>query len=309
MTSIEQDRVAAALGQSFAIEPVAAPSPRQVMRRRALTHPGFLFGSFILILTIFVAIFAPLLTSYDPYAQELAQRLHPPAWAAKGSWAHILGTDGLGRDYLARLMFGARISLMVGFGAATIAGFIGTSLGLIGGYFGGKIDAVVMYIVNVKLALPGILVALSLIAMLGGSVTVVVLVLGFLFWDRFVVVTRTVTQQIRINDYVTAAEAVGASRTRIIVGEILPNVLNHIIVIASLEMAVAVLVEAALSFLGLGIRPPTPSWGLMISEGRNFMFFQPYLVYVPGCAILVLVIGINMFGDGIRDITAPEGRN
>ena len=147
-----------------------------------------------------------------------------------------------------------------------------------------------MYFVNVKLALPGILVALSLIAVFGGSVRGRDLVLGVLFWDRFVVVTRSVTQQIRVNDYVTAAEAVGASRLRIILGEILPNVLNHIIVIASLEMAVAILVEAALSFLGLGIRPPTPSWGLMISEGRNFMFFQPYLVAIPGIAILVLVI-------------------
>jgi peptide/nickel transport system permease protein len=230
-------------------------------------------------------------------------------WTAKGSWDHLLGTDGLGRDYLTRLMYGARISLTVGFGAAAIAGSIGTSLGLIGGYFGGKVDAVVMYIVNVKLALPGILVALSLISVFGGSVAMVVVVLGVLFWDRFVVVTRTVTQQIRVNDYVTAAEALGASRLRIIAGEILPNVLNQIIVIASLEMAVAILVEAALSFLGLGIRPPTPSWGLMISEGRNFMFFQPYLVSIPGIAILVLVIGINMLGDGIRDITAPEGRN
>jgi peptide/nickel transport system permease protein len=206
-------------------------------------------------------------------------------------------------------MYGARISLTVGFGAAAIAGFIGGSLGLIGGYFGGRVDAVVMYLVNVKLAMPGVLVALSLISVFGGSVTVVVAVLGFLFWDRFAVVTRSVTQQIRVNDYVTAAEAVGASRARIILGEILPNVMNHIIVIASLEMASAILVEAALSFLGLGIRPPTPSWGLMISEGRNFMFFQPYLVAIPGAAIFILVIAINMLGDGIRDITAPEGRN
>ncbi|HXQ54152.1 MAG TPA: ABC transporter permease [Stellaceae bacterium] len=309
MTSIETIRLDAALGRDSAVAELQSPSPRIVMRRRALTHPGFLFGCAILLLTILVAIFAPLLTSYDPFGQDLPHRLTPPVWSPKGSWAHILGTDGLGRDYLTRLMYGSRISLTVGFGAAAIAGFIGTSLGLIGGYFGGRIDAIVMYFVNVKLALPGILVALSLISVFGGSVAVVVVVLGVLFWDRFVVVTRTVTQQVRVNDYVTAAEAVGASRLRIILGEILPNVLNQIIVIASLEMAVAILVEAALSFLGLGIRPPTPSWGLMISEGRNFMFFQPYLVTIPGVAILVLVIAINMLGDGIRDITAPEGRN
>ena len=308
MTTVETDRLSHPIGRDSAAD-LQSPSPRRVMRRRALTHPGFLLGCGILALTIFVAVFAPLLTPYDPYAQTLSHRLIPPAWSAKGGWDHVLGTDGLGRDYLTRLMYGARVSLTVGIGAASMAGFIGTSLGLIGGYFGGKVDAVVMYIVNVKLALPGLLVALSLISVFGGSLFVVVAVLGALFWDRFVVVTRTVTQQVRVNDYVTAAEALGASRFRIIVGEILPNVLNQIIVVASLEMAVAILVEAALSFLGLGIRPPTPSWGLMISEGRNFMFFQPYLVTIPGIAILVLVIGVNMLGDGIRDITAPEGRN
>jgi peptide/nickel transport system permease protein len=309
MTTIERDRADRPIARTGGAFEVEAPSPRMVMRQRALTHPGFLFGATVMLLTILVAVFAPLLTSYDPFSQELTQRLIPPVWSAKGSWAHLLGTDGLGRDYLTRLMYGARISLIVGFGAAAIAGLIGGSLGLIGGYFGGRIDAVVMYLVNVKLAMPGVLVALSLISVFGGSVPVVVSILGFLFWDRFAVVTRSVTQQIRVNDYVTAAEAVGASRTRIILGEILPNVMNHIIVIASLEMASAILVEAALSFLGLGIRPPTPSWGLMISEGRNFMFFQPYLVAIPGVAIFILVIAINMLGDGIRDITAPEGRN
>jgi peptide/nickel transport system permease protein len=307
MTSIERDRIiVSSPAPTFELE---APSPRIIMRRRALTHPGFLFGATIMLATILIAICAPLLTPYDPYAQDLSQRLIPPVWTAKGSWAHLLGTDGMGRDYLTRLMYGARVSLTIGFGAAAIAGFIGTGLGLIGGYFGGWVDSVVMYLVNVKLALPGILIALSLIEVFGGSVFSVTLILGVLFWDRFIVVTRSVTQQTRVADYVTAAEAVGASRFRIIAGEVLPNVLNHIIVIASLEMAVAILVEAALSFLGLGIRPPTPSWGLMISEGRNFMFFQPYLVAVPGIAILVLVVAINMLGDGIRDITAPEGRN
>jgi peptide/nickel transport system permease protein len=307
MTSIEHDRII--VSSPAPVFELEAPSPHRIMRRRALTHPGFLFGTAIMLATILIATFAPLLTPYDPYAQDLSQRLIPPVWAAKGSWAHFFGTDAMGRDYLTRLMYGARISLTIGFGAATIAGIIGTSLGLIGGYFGGKVDAVVMYLVNVKLALPGILVALSLIEVFGGSVFSVTLILGVLFWDRFVVVTRSVTQQTRVADYVTAAEAVGASRLRIILGEVLPNILNHIIVIASLEMGVAILVEAALSFLGLGIRPPTPSWGLMVSEGRNFMFFQPYLVAVPGIAILVLVVAINMLGDGIRDITAPEGRN
>jgi peptide/nickel transport system permease protein len=166
-----------------------------------------------------------------------------------------------------------------------------------------------MYLINVKLALPPILIALSLVAVVGGSVPAMILILGFLFWDRYAVVTRSVTQQLRAREFVVAAEAVGATRLRIIATELLPNVLNQIIVIASLEMALAILVEAVLSFLGLGVQPPTPSWGLMVSEGRSFMFFKPYLIVIPGLAIFFLVIAINMMGDGIRDITAPEGRN
>ena len=178
MASIEQElrHPTAAVGVALELE---APSPRAVMRRRAMTHVGFLTGGAIVLGIILVAIFAPLLTSYDPFAQDLTKRLIPPVWSAKGSWAHILGTDGLGRDYLTRLMYGARISLMVGLGAATMAGLIGTTLGLIGGYFGGKIDAVVMYIVNVKLALPGILVALSLVFVFGGSVTAIVFIVSY----------------------------------------------------------------------------------------------------------------------------------
>jgi peptide/nickel transport system permease protein len=294
---------------AIAAADLQSPSPGSVMRRRAATHPGFLFGCAILGLTLLVAIFAPLLTSYDPYAQDLPARLMSPVWSEKGSWAHLLGTDGLGRDYLARLMYGARISLIVGFGAAGIAGVIGTSLGLIGGYFGGKVDAVVMYFVNVKLALPGILVALSLISVFGGSVTMVVIVLGILFWDRFIVVTRTVTQQIRVNDYVTAAEAVGASRLRIILGEILPNVLNQIIVIASLEMAVAILVEAALSFLGLGISAPDASWGTLVSDGVSSMELYPWRLLVPAVAMTLFLFAMNFLGDGLRDALDPQSKN
>jgi peptide/nickel transport system permease protein len=166
-----------------------------------------------------------------------------------------------------------------------------------------------MYLVNVKLALPGILVALSLVSMFGGSITALVIILGFLFWERYAVVTRSATQQIRRAEFVLAARACGASRLRIIVGEILPNVLNQVIVVATLEMAIAILVEAALSFLGLGTQPPTPSWGLMVSEGRNFIFYKPYLIELPGAAIFLLVMAINMLGDGVRDVSAPEGRN
>jgi peptide/nickel transport system permease protein len=288
---------------------VAVPSPYQLMRRRAKSNWSFIIGGSVVFFIVFVAVFAPVLIAHDPYDQELTRRLIPPVWDAKGSWEHVFGTDQLGRDFLSRIVYGAQISLMIGFFAAAVSAVVGSCIGMIGGYYGGRVDALVMYLINVKLALPGLLVALSLVSVFGGSVIAMILILSFLFWDRYAVVTRSVTQQIRTQDYVTAAEAVGASKRRIILGEVLPNLMNQIIVIASLEMAVAILVEAVLSFLGLGIQPPTPSWGLLVSEGRSFMFFKPYLINLPGMAIFFLVISINLMGDGIRDITAPEGRN
>ena len=287
----------------------AAPSPREIMRRRALSHAGFLLGTGFVLAISLLAAFAPAVTPFDPFAQNLDARLINPVWGDGGTWSHPLGTDSLGRDYLTRILYGARISLIVGLGAAAISGLVGSTIGLIGGYFGGRTDAVVMYLINVKLALPGILIALSLVSVFGGSLLAIVCILGFLFWDRFAVVVRSVTQQVRNNEFVTAAEAVGASRTRIVLCEILPNVMSQIIVVASLETGIAILVEAVLSFLGLGIQPPTPSWGLLVSEGRSFMFFKPYLIALPGLAIFLLVIAINLMGDGVRDITAPEGRN
>ncbi len=289
---------------------VAVPSPPELMKRRAKSHRGFIIGGSVVIFFLLVAVFAPVLAPFDPYDQDLTRRLIPPVWdAAKGTWEHPFGTDALGRDYLTRLMYGAQISLMIGFFAAAVSAIVGSCIGMIGGYFGGRIDNFVMYLINVKLALPGLLVALSLVSVFGGSILALILILSFLFWDRYAVVTRSVTQQIRVNDYITAAQALGTSRTRIIISEVLPNVMNQIIVIASLEMAVAIIVEAALSFLGLGVQPPTPSWGLLLSEGRSYMFFMPYLINFPGLAIFFLVISINMMGDGIQDITAPEGRN
>ena len=286
-----------------------SPSPKIIMKQRALTHPGFLISGSVVMIIFIVAVFAEFIAPFDPFDQDVSRRLINPVWHEKGTWAHALGTDQFGRDYLSRLIFGSRISLTVGFFAAGIAAIVGTTIGMIGGYFGGRVDAVVMYLINTKLALPGLIVTLSLVSIFGGSLLIIVLVLSFLFWDRYAIVCRTATMQIRSQDFVAAAEAVGASKLRIIASEILPNIMNHIIVIMTLEMAIAILIEAVLSFLGLGIPPPTPSWGLMVAEGRSFMFFQPFLVTIPGLAILVLALSINMMGDGIRDITAPEGRN
>ena len=285
------------------------PSPWVDMRRRAMRHRGLQIGLFFILVALLCALFSPLIATHDPFLQDLNNKLVPPFWVEGGSTAHLFGTDSLGRDFFSRIVYGAQITMTVGLGATLMSSVIGSALGVIGGYFGGRVDQVVMFIVNVKLAMPGILIALSLVSIFGGSLLVLTLILGFLFWDRFAVVVRAATQQIRANEFITAAEVAGASRFWIMFREILPNVMNQIIVVASLEMAIAILVEATLSFLGLGIQPPTPSWGLLISEGRTFMFFKPYLILIPGAAIFFLVVGINLLGDGLRDVTAPEGRN
>ena len=282
---------------------------RSVFRRRILGHQGVMIGAAIVLTAVLIALSAPLIAPHDPYYQDLLNRLVPPVWDSRGSWEHILGTDHLGRDYLSRLIYGARISLLIGVGAALISGLIGTVLGVSAGYFGGRVDMVVTFMITVRLSMPVVLVALAVVAIVGGSLEVVIMVLGFLLWDRFAVVMRSSTLQIRSMDYVAAAQAVGCSTTRILTTEIMPNVVNNLIVIATLEIAHAIILEAALSFLGLGVQPPLPSWGLMVSEGKDMMLFEPWLITIPGVALFLLVLAINLLGDGARDITAPENRN
>ena len=284
-------------------------SPSKIIRRRILAHKGIILGCFLLLIIILMAVLAPVLAPHDPYHQVLLNRLKPPFWMTGGSWAHPLGTDHLGRDYLSRLMYGAQISLLIGLATALISGCIGVFLGLVAGYFGGRIDQLVMFLVTVKLSVPTILVALAVVQLVGGSLEVVILVLGMLLWHQFTVVTRSVTMQIRDMDYVTSARTIGLSAMRILFTEILPNISNQIIVVVTLTMASAIVIEAALSFLGVGIQPPLPSWGIMIAEGKEHIFFRPWLVLIPGTALLILVLGINLLGDGIRDVTVPGGRS
>ena len=284
-------------------------SPSKIIRRRILAHKGIILGCFLLLIIILMAALAPVLAPHDPYHQVLLNRLKPPFWMTGGSWTHPLGTDHLGRDYISRLMYGAQISLLIGLATALISGCIGVFLGLVAGYFGGRIDQLVMFLVTVKLSVPTILVALAVVQLVGGSLEVVILVLGMLLWHQFTVVTRSVTMQIRDMDYVTSARTIGLSAMRILFTEILPNISNQIIVVVTLTMASAIVIEAALSFLGVGIQPPLPSWGIMIAEGKEHIFFRPWLVLIPGTALLILVLGINLLGDGIRDVTVPGGRS
>jgi peptide/nickel transport system permease protein len=276
------------------------------LRGRILGHRGLMAGLILFAIIVFAALFAQLLAPHDPYAQDLTKRLVPPFWHAKGTWLHPLGTDNLGRDYLSRMLYGARISLLIGLSVMVVSGLIGTVMGVLAGYFGGRIDMAIMFVITARLALPVVLVALAVVAMIGGSLIVVISVLGLLKWDRFAVVMRAATQQVRSLEYIDAAKSLGSTTPRILLKDVLPNIMPHLIVVATVEAASAILLEAALSFLGLGVQPPLPSWGLMISEAKSYMFFSFWLIAIPGSALALLVLSINLMGDGLRDVLAPD---
>jgi len=274
----------------------------------AFRHLATSLGVLIVAIALFVAIFAPYLTPHDPFAQDLSLRLIPPVWMEGSQPTHLLGTDQIGRDYLSRLIYGTRISMMIGVLTVITSGLIGITLGILGGFYGGRTDDVVMFLITSRLSIPLILVALTVVALVGSSLSVVILTLGLLLWDRFAVVARTTTMQVRNLDYVAAAQAAGASRLHILTREVLPNIASHLLVVATLEMALAILLEASLSFLGLGVPPPLPSWGLMIAEAKEYMFFSPWVIMTPGVTLFVLVLGINLLGDGLRDLLRADLR-
>ena len=261
---------------------------------------GFIIGLGIVGLVFVAAVIGPWLTGHDPFAQDLNARLIPPFWMEGGSSQHWFGTDQLGRDYLTRLLYGARISLFIGVLTVVTTGIIGTSLGVLGGFYGGRIDDAVLFVITCRLSIPVVLVALAVVGLVGSSLTLVVSTLGLLLWDRFAVVARATTMQIRSLDYVNAAWCSGCSPFHIMRHEILPNISSHLMVVCTLEIALAILLEASLSFLGLGVPPPLPSWGLMIAEGKDYMFFSAWVIMIPGLALFTLVLGMNMVGDGLR---------
>ncbi|MCB9992033.1 MAG: ABC transporter permease [Hyphomicrobiaceae bacterium] len=287
---------------------------RQKVLRRALSHRSFVIGFVGVGIVLLLAILAPLVTWHDPYAQSIIDRRLPPIWYGwfwddpLATWNHPLGTDQLGRDYWSRLVYGGRISLFIGLTATLVSGLIGTTLGILAGYFGGRTDMVISFLITTRLTMPVILVALATVALFNSSLMVVTLVLGLLLWDRFAVVTRSATMQVRSMEYVTAAKSIGSSTPRILLTEILPNIAAPLIVIATIEMATAILYEAALSFLGLGVQPPLPSWGLVLAQAKDDIFFAPWMITLPGIALFVLLLSINLLGDGVRDLTSPEGR-
>ncbi|MCR8722707.1 ABC transporter permease [Frigidibacter sp. ROC022] len=286
--------------------PAAASGGRTTLRRW-LSNTGITIGGGLFLLILFLTMIGPFLVPHSAFDQSLVSRLRPPVWAG-GTAEHPLGTDHLGRDYLARLLWGGRISLLIGFSTIAVAGIFGTVIGVLAGYFGGTLDFAVRFLIMVRLALPAVLIALAVAFIAGPSLKLLIIVLGLLLWDRFAVIARATTMQLRSSEFVVAARATGASNFTILRRDILPNIVNQLIVIATVELANAVLIAAALSFLGLGVQPPTPDWGLMIAEGKQYLLFSPYLITLPGIAMMVLVLSVNLLGDGIRDVTDPEAR-
>jgi peptide/nickel transport system permease protein len=257
-------------------------------------------GIVIVSIAILAAIAGPALTPYDPSSQELARRLESP------SAAHPLGLDELGRDILARLIRGARISLLVGIAVVSVSSVVGMLFGSIAGYFGGGVDTLISRVIDVLMAFPGILLAIALVAVLGPSLVNVVIALSVIGWVGYARLVRGQALRAREFEFVQAARASGASSARIVLRHILPTAIPAVVVQATLGMAGAIIAEAALSFLGLGVQPPTPSWGTMLDAGRAHLFDAPHLTIFPGLAIATLVLGFNFLGDGLRDRVDPK---
>ncbi|MDN4075361.1 nickel transporter permease [Fictibacillus terranigra] len=257
-----------------------------------------LIGGMIVFIVIFCAIFAPLIATHDPYQMNIGDRLLKPM-----EHGHLLGTDQYGRDLFTRIIYGARVSLEVGFISVGLSLLIGVTIGLIAGYYGGWIDMIIMRFVDIVLSFPVLLLAIALVAALGPGIQNVILALGVVYWTNYARIVRASVLAIKEEEYIQAAKTIGSSDFRIIFYNILPNCLAPIVVVATLGLGVAIIAEATLSFLGLGIQPPKASWGWTLAFGMKFIRETPYLSLYPGLAIMITVLGFNLLGDGIRDLT------
>jgi ABC-type dipeptide/oligopeptide/nickel transport system permease subunit len=287
----------------------ARPEPdatRQATWRRLLRLRWGVGAAGVLLLIIAAAVFAPLIAPHDPLAVDIRHRLSPPAWMERGTAEHLLGTDQVGRDLLARMIYGGRVSLVVGVASVVISATIGVLLGLAAGYFGGNIDWTIMTVINVMLTFPFVLLALAVIAVLGPSLVNMILVLGVAGWPIYARVVRAETLAIREREFVVAGRALGMSHPRLAFRQILPNLVSTIVVVATLQVAQVIILESFLSFLGLGVQPPTPAWGNMLGEGRLYMLNSWWIATFPGLAIFVTTLVINLMGNALRDWLDPH---
>ena len=287
--------------------PVEVEERRWVMTlKRLARRRTALFGLGVVVTVLLAAAFAPWLSPFDPLEQDINQRLKEPGWQTAEGRVHVLGTDHLGRDILSRVIFGSRIALAVGFSAVLISGVLGMAIGLVSGYFGGKVDDFFMRLADIQLAFPFILLAIAVIGVLGPSLRNIIIVIGVSSWVVYARVVRGEVLSIREREFVQAAIALGSRDGRVLVRHVLPNAFTPWLVVATLDMARVIVIESALSFLGLGVQPPTPTWGGMLADGRVYLSTAWWLATFPGLAILVTVLGINLLGDGLRDTLDPR---
>ena len=261
-----------------------------------------------LALAVVCALFAPRLAPHDPLTGDLSARLRPPSWMAAGSHDHPLGTDQLGRDILSRVIYGARVSLLVGLVSSLIGGTVGVALGVAGGYFRGRVDTVIAKLIDIQLAFPFILFAITVIAVLGPSLRNLLIILAVSGWVTYARVVRGQTLSVREHEFIQAARGLGAPAWRIVVRHVVPNVLPYALVIMTTEIGRLIVLESTLSFLGLGVPPPTPSWGLALADGKDYLVSGWWLATFPGLAIMLLVLSMNIMGDGARDLLEPRLR-
>jgi peptide/nickel transport system permease protein len=289
-------------GAAVAIEAIDEVKPRGELARL----PWIPFA--IITVLVLVAVFAPLIAPYSPTEQSLPEKLRPPAWQERGSTAHLLGTDGLGRDMLSRLVYGARVSLTAAACALLVGGAVGLTIGIVAGYAGGRVDATLMRIVDATLSFPTILIALLLAVSLGQGLRTIVIAIALIIWARFARVVRGEVLGVKTRDFVALARVHGCSGLRIMGVHILPNVMNTFMVLLTLHIGFVIIVEASLSFLGAGIPPPTPSWGQMVADGRSLIASAWWVSVIPGVAIMLMVLAFNLFGDWLRDWLDPRLR-
>lgn len=262
----------------------------------------------ILVAVVVAAIFAPQLAPHDEAFFNLSSSLKPPVWMAGGSADYLLGTDNLGHDIFSRIIYGARVSLLVGFLAVGLAGSFGTLLGLVAGYFGGWTDAVIMRVVDIQMSVPSILLALILSAVIGPGLTTVIVVIMVVYWTYYARLVRGEVLSVKSRDFVSLARIAGCGSGRILLRHILPNIANSVIVLATVQLGTVIIFEATLSFLGLGVQPPTPAWGSMLADGRTYIGTAWWLSVFPGLAIMLTVLAMNLFGDWLRDHWDPKRR-
>jgi peptide/nickel transport system permease protein len=300
--------MASSIPASARAEPASAAATAKPASRARRTRALALAGGGFVVLLVAVALAAPLIAPHDPVRQSLRARLAAPTLSAADGKAHVLGTDHLGRDVLSRMIFGARVSLLVGFAAVVVGGLVGATLGIVAGFRGGWTDSAIMTLADAQLAFPFILLAIGIIAVLGPSFPTLIVVIGLSGWVNYARILRSQVLVLRSREFVDAIRALGGSVTRMVSRHILPNVLSSLVVIATLELARAIVLEATLSFLGLGIQPPTPSWGGMVHEGREYLDTAGWISTAPGIVLMLTSIVVSRTGDWLRDLLDPTLR-